>query len=66
MDYVCQTVPQNLQDLRQRTTREVIALRSVHLASPDFDAMRGRDSWHSMELRLKAEQGRSKDSKYLT
>ena len=32
----------NLQDLRQRITRKVIALRRVHLVRPAFDAMRGR------------------------
>ena len=36
---VYQTVPQNVQDLRQRIIRELIALRHVHLARPDFDAM---------------------------
>ena len=66
---VYQTVPPNVQDLRKRITREVIARRRVHLVRPSFDSMRARAQIclaHFMELRLKAEQGGFKDSKYLT
>ena len=62
MDKVCQTALPNLQDNRQRITREVIALRHVHFIRDVFDAMRARAHniyvWNSRELGLKAEQGR--------
>ena len=42
MDKIYQTAPPNLQDLRQRITREVIVLDHVHFVREVFDAMRAR------------------------
>ena len=48
----------------QITTREVIALRRVHLVRQVFDAMRAR-AHICLELGLKAEQGWFKDGMYI-